>query len=101
MNGAQATLAGKPSADSLVRLIEPNFPSIPRHKMLMVGDSLKADKGFSDACGFSFCWASYGYGSKDPFDAVSTGFTIDAFEAVLGVVDECIFGLKIPAQAPC
>jgi phosphoglycolate phosphatase len=83
--GSDDVTAHKPDAALYERHIEPvlgssrlqaeKFPAMPRHRVLVVGDTA-TDIQFATNIGASSCWAAYGYGNGQQCAALQPTFRI-------------------------
>lgn len=62
--GDQPGLPKKPDPSVLTEHILPRYNSLPRDRILIVGDT-ESDILFAKAAGIAACWASYGYGETE------------------------------------
>jgi phosphoglycolate phosphatase len=83
--GEEQDIPPKPDPRLLTDRIVPEFPQIPRSRMLMVGDT-EIDIAFARAAGIACCWAAYGFGNRQRCAALAPEYHIDAIAELLAVV---------------
>ena len=83
--GDTAGVPKKPDPASFEQLVLPRFPSIHRHRTLVIGDT-DADILFARHIGGHSCWARYGYGRAEICEALAPSYAIDGPEEIEAIV---------------
>ncbi|TGE20059.1 HAD family hydrolase [Hymenobacter elongatus] len=68
-------LAKKPDPMVFHAVVQPRFPQVPAHRILMVGDT-PADLEFARNSGIDSCWVSFGFGDDDQCRALRPTHTV-------------------------
>lgn len=85
VGGLSNAAEAKPSATSAETTLAPLFRRIPRHRILMCGDS-SVDILFARNASIASCWASYGYGVPDECLSLCPDYIIKTIDGLSTVV---------------
>lgn len=75
----------KPNPSVFYSKIQPMFPDIPNHQILVVGDS-DVDLLFANNAGLDVCWAAYGYGDTTNCLSLNPTYVIDNLSQLIPII---------------
>lgn len=78
-------LPAKPAPALLSKHVLKRHPTVPKERVLMVGDT-DVDVIFAKCAGIASCWAAYGFGDRDSCLALSPTYVIETIEALPALV---------------